>query len=81
MASGVPVVAQNQWGWRDMIRHGETGFLCDTAEEIIHYTTQIARDEGLRLRLADEARRRLEQELANPEPIGEQWRALFCGLS
>ena len=27
MAAGVPIVAQNDWGWREMIEHGVTGFL------------------------------------------------------
>lgn len=27
MACGVPLVVENRWGWREMVRHGETGYL------------------------------------------------------
>ena len=38
MAAGVPIVAQNDWGWREMIEHGVTGFLggddCELADYV-----------------------------------------------
>lgn len=37
MASGVPVVAQNDWGWQEMIEHGVTGFLGNDDCELAHY--------------------------------------------
>ncbi len=80
MACGVPVVAQNQWGWREMIRHGETGFLADNDEELAHFTAVLAYDEPRRLEMAHAARQRLENELANPDVIWGQWAALFASL-
>ena len=29
MAAGVPLVVENKGGWAEMIRHGQTGFLCN----------------------------------------------------
>ena len=77
MAAGVPVVAQNAWGWREMIIHGETGFLGDCDEELAHYTAMLAYDEELRLEIAANARRRLEDELADPDRIWQGWQRLF----
>ena len=80
MASGVPIVAQNHSGWREMIRDGETGFLANGPEETAERATQLARDEGLRLEIAENARRAVEDELACPERIWEAWRELFLSL-
>lgn len=75
MAAGVPIVAQNQWGWREMIRHGETGFLCDTDEEFAYHVARLAYDEPLRLRMAEAARDALAT-LVNPDAIVQAWMEL-----
>jgi len=80
MAAGVPVVAQNLWGWPEMIEHGVTGFLGDCDEELAHYTAMLAYDEELRIAIAQRARRRLVEELAHPETIWAGWRGLFDSL-
>lgn len=80
MAAGVPIVAQNEWGWREQIIHGETGFLGICDEELAHYASCLAYDETLRRRIIAAARERLESELANPEFLGEQWLTLFQSL-
>ncbi len=80
-AAGVPVVAQNRWGWREMIVHGETGFLGDGDEELAHFAAILAYDEPLRMRIVHAARQRLVNELANPDVLWERWRALFASLS
>ena len=77
MALGVPIVAQNHSGWREMIRDGETGFLVDGPEASAERATQLARDEPLRLQIARNARDALEQDLACPDRIWQAWRELF----
>ena len=42
MAVGVPIVAQNDWGWREMIEHGVTGFLGSNDCELAHYAACLA---------------------------------------
>ncbi len=81
MACGVPIVAQNAWGWREMIVHSETGFLGDCDEELAHYTALLAYDEELRLHIAENARRRLETELADPSRIWSGWQRLFASVN
>ena len=60
MAMGVPVVAQNEWGWREMIQHGVTGFLVDDVTEAVFAVRRIA---GLsRDRISSTTRRRFSVE-------------------
>jgi hypothetical protein len=80
MAMGVPVVTQNEWGWREMIDHGVTGFLGGCDEELAHYTALLAYDEDLRMRIIDAARKRLVEELASPEVIWAGWNRVFQAL-
>jgi len=80
MAMGVPVVTQNEWGWREMIQHGVTGFLGKCDEELAHYTAMLAYDEDLRMRIVHAARERLVNELASPEVIWSGWQRLFDSL-
>lgn len=77
MAAGVPIVAQNEWGWREMIEHGMTGFLGDCDEELAHYTALLAYDEDLRMRIVKAAHQRLHDELAAPASIWRGWKHLF----
>lgn len=80
MAAGVPIVAQHEWGWREMIEHGVTGFLGRCDEELAHYAALLAYDEDLRMRIARAARERLVSELANPDALWAGWRRLFQSL-
>jgi len=81
MAAGVPVVAQNLWGWPEMIEHGVTGFLGDCDEELAHFTATLAYDEDLRMRIVHAARERLASDLADPEAIWAGWKKLFATIS
>ena len=80
MASGVPVVAQNDWGWREMIEHGVTGFLANNDCELAHYTAMLAYDENLRQKIIESAFLRLADELADPDTIWSKWQSLFESL-
>lgn len=80
MARGVPVVAENRWGWREMIRHGETGYLADSDDELAFYATRLGRDETCRQEIAHRARQALENELANAEVLWANWRRVLENL-
>lgn len=81
MATGVPVVVQNAWGWREMIRHGQTGYLCDNDDQLAFYTAKLAYDEPLRMEIAYQARKAMEEELAHPEVIWAGWKTLLAECS
>jgi CRISPR/Cas system-associated endonuclease Cas1 len=78
--AGVPIVAQNLWGWREMIEHGVSGFLGNDDCELAHYTAMLTHDEELRQRIIRAAYDRLLHELANPEVIWDRWKRLFHSL-
>lgn len=77
MAVGVPLVVDNRGGWREMIRHGETGFLCDSDDDFAFHTGRLARNEELRRHVAYQARRDLERRLAEPKTLAAGWREVF----
>ncbi len=77
MAAGVPLVVDRRGGWCEMIRHGHTGFLCDTEADFAHYTARLARDEPLRMHVACQARRDLEERLAEPRALAAAWGKLL----
>jgi hypothetical protein len=80
MAGGVAIVAQNHWGWREMIRHGRTGFLADSHDELAYYAARLAYDEALRVDIIRRARKVLEEDLANPEALWAGWREALNGV-
>lgn len=71
-ASGVPVVAAAAGGPLDLVDHGRTGLLFDPADppSLWRAVTAVVRDEGLRARLADDARAAV-QGRSWPELVGE----------
>ena len=80
MAAGVPLVVQGLWGWREMVEHRKTGFLCDNDQDFAFYLALLARHEELRMEIAGNARAAVER-LADPMTIGRQWRELFESLA
>ena len=77
MAVGVPLVVDNRGGWREMIRHGETGFLCESEDDFAFHTARLARNEELRRHVAYQARRDLERRLAEPKTLAAGWRGVL----
>lgn len=76
MAGGVPVIADNRGGWREMIEHGVSGYLVDSLDEAAYYATLLARDRQQRMAIILAARKRVE-ELSRPAPIAAAWESLF----
>lgn len=76
-ASGVPVVAENAWGLKEQIKHGETGFLADSDDEIAEYVNRLAADDDLRKKIADAAREAVVHDLADPWKIWDEWKAML----
>jgi len=77
MAAGVPVVAERDFGWTEMIEHGRTGFLGRNDQELAYFTARLAYDEDLRLEMIVAARRRLAEVLAPPDRLWLRWKRLL----
>ena len=54
-ALGVPIVSTPTDGLKDLIKHGETGFLSDDDEKLAEYLLSIIKDENLRESLSKNA--------------------------
>jgi glycosyltransferase involved in cell wall biosynthesis len=61
MAVGLPCVAVDTPDHRDIIRHGETGYLCRTAEEIVSCIAPLIDSKELRNKIGQAAR----EDIAN----------------
>jgi glycosyltransferase involved in cell wall biosynthesis len=79
MAAGLPVVANAVGVHAEMIRHGETGFLADTAEEWVDAVGRLARDPDLRGRMGAAGRRLLEDRYSVASGA-RRWTALLDEL-
>jgi glycosyltransferase involved in cell wall biosynthesis len=64
MAAGLPVVANPVGVQADLVRHGETGFLAETPEQWVEAINRLAGDAGLRRRMGQAGRRRVETEFS-----------------
>ena len=72
MAAGVPVVAPNKWGWREMIVDNESGCLGDSHADIVFSLAKLAREPHYREDIIAGAYQHLET-IANPQLIVAQW--------
>jgi glycosyltransferase involved in cell wall biosynthesis len=58
MASGSVLIVDNRGGWRQMIEHGKTGWLCNHERDFIYYASKMAYEPNLRAEMAAAARER-----------------------
>lgn len=56
MASGSVLIVDNRGGWRQMVHHGKTGWLCDHERDFIYYASKMAYEPTLRAEMAEAAR-------------------------
>ena len=42
MASGSVLIVDNRGGWRQMVEHGKTGWLCGSERDFIYYASKSA---------------------------------------
>ena len=62
MASGVPVIARDEGGPSETVRHGESGYLIppDNLEAFVEHTFQLVKNKDARARMAAKAREQAE---------------------
>ncbi len=78
MSAGVPIVAEDKGGWREML--GGSGELVDGCHRQAFEVARLAYDEQHRMGVIIEGRKRVE-ELADPEGIWAAWAQVFKELS
>jgi glycosyltransferase involved in cell wall biosynthesis len=60
MASGSLLIVDDRGGWRELVRHRETGFLCRDQRDFVYYASRAAYEPDERRRMAGNARAWLE---------------------
>ena len=81
MAAGVPLVVPAKGGWNEMLRHGQTGYLCRSDDEAAYYTARLAYDEPIGWRSPRQAREALVDDLAEPAGLARAWQSFECLVS
>lgn len=74
----VPVVSRDsRHHLRNLVTHGESGFLCDSPEDFGKWTRLLARDAALRHRMSRQAREHAVTKLCDAEAHRRLWRLVF----
>jgi glycosyltransferase involved in cell wall biosynthesis len=79
MAAGLPVVANSVGVQTDLVRHGTTGFLADTAHQWADAIALLAAQPELRRAMGEAGRRRVERDFSIDHG-GRRWLALLDEL-
>ena len=80
MASGSVLIVDNRGGWRQMVEHGKTGWLCDHERDFIYYASKMAYEPNLRDDMAEAARER-GLELGGLESSRSSWEEVFSTIA
>jgi glycosyltransferase involved in cell wall biosynthesis len=74
------LIVDSRGGWRQMIQHGITGFLCDDEHDFVRHASQMALNPSHRIEIANAARERLD-EIAGKRNCTDSWRSVFGRLN
>jgi len=80
MASGSVLIVDNRGGWRQMVDHGKSGWLCNHERDFIYYASRMAYEPNLRDDMAAAARQR-GLELGGLEASAASWEEVFEAMS
>ncbi len=76
MASGCLLIVDDRGGWRELVQHGQTGFLCRDQREFVYYASRAAFEREERKLMTDSARQWLEANWGM-ERAKAQWSVFF----
>ena len=80
MAGGSVLVVDDRGGWKRMVEHGRTGWLCRHPRDFIYYASKMAYEPNQRRDMAEAARLR-GLELGGLEASAESWREVLEEIS
>lgn len=76
-AYGVPMIAENDYAFPDLIINGVTGYLCKTSDEMSYRASELAFDEPKRKKMIFAAREFLLNEISDENKCWAPWKKLF----
>ena len=74
MSSGLPVIATDAAGLRDLVVHGETGYLTQSEDDLARDMAELYRDPRARLRLGHASRARVLDEFSVEKSVASYLR-------
>lgn len=80
MASGSVLIVNNRGGWKRLVEHGKTGWLCDNERDFIYAASRMAYEPNLRADMAAAAREH-GRRLGGAEASMASWQAVFDELA
>lgn len=79
MAAGLPIIASRLPAHADLVRHGETGMLCDSADDVALALDTLEEIDANR-RMGENARTRVAAEIGTWDDCAARYAALYRGL-
>lgn len=76
MSSGSVLIVDNRGGWKRLVEHGKTGWLCDHERDFIYYASKMAYEPNLRADMSASARERC-LELSGLAASMASWQEIF----
>ncbi|HEX4149359.1 MAG TPA: glycosyltransferase, partial [Pirellulales bacterium] len=80
MASGSMLIVDDRGGWRDLVMHGQTGFLCKDQREFVYYASRAAFEAQERRQMIAAARDWLESNWGIEQAKAE-WSRFFNAIT
>lgn len=78
MASGSVLIVDNRGGWQKMVKHGETGWLCNDQRDFVYYASRMAYEPKEREKMAEKAYAHLMENIINKEQSKKDWKEIFA---
>jgi glycosyltransferase involved in cell wall biosynthesis len=80
MSSGSVLIVDDRGGWRDVVQHKQTGYLCKDQREFVYYASRAAFEPEERRQMASAARDWLDAHWGM-ERAKAEWSAFFNQLN
>lgn len=79
MASGCLLIVDDRGGWRELVLHGQTGFLCRDQREFVYYSTRAAFERNERRQMVVNAREWVQTNWGL-DRAKQEWAGFFTQL-
>lgn len=75
--SGSVLIVDDRGGWKEMVKHGETGWLCKDSRDFVYYSSRMAYEYIEREKMAKKAKEYFQDVINNREKSKEDWKEIF----
>lgn len=76
-AAGVPIIVENNYAFKELVINNETGFLCDSSDEMSHRASELAFNEPLRKKIIYNAYDYLISVISNKDKCIIPWKTIL----